>query len=1014
MSRHAVRITALAVVLSALLAATVSSAAWAADPVATSLAIAQDPAYVYSGDEVTVHVTVSPNPGAGTVAIGWSIGEGDQTAMVPVDPATGVATHTFTPIPDLNGSVRVRATFLGTAGFAESGAMKLLDVRFLPNVVITAPPTPATSSHAASATFVTSAGVTTSCRIDGGSWDPCASPWSGSGFPEGSHALDIRATNPDGRSGAPASATWIVDTTAPAGGPVSIDDGATETNCWAVQLAYPGTDAGSGIAFVRVSRTGDVDADGHLTIVGGAHPTATDYWTANDGLETNWHIDPGRPSGPQTAWVQWVDAAGNWSTVQSDSIDVRLARLVLAGGDWSTTASSVSLGVAGIAPHEIKSFVWSGQPGTDTQMLADHAPTLQPPTTVTLTDPGRGQTSAEGLKRVFAYWKDARGRWSQLTEGAIGYSSSDLPDVVLDGGVSPSADETLIADVSVPIGADGFSTILEYSCDGVSWAGFPLVGDFPVHVGSGDAGCPAGDGPRSMKFRWALLDTLFTDQAWSDVRTVEVTVDHAAISDGSAPDGSVTVAGGASFTISSHVAVAAPATDAETLVARMRLSNDGSTWTSLPFAPTIDWTLAPGSGTRTVSVQWRDAVGNWSASKTASIAVDAAKPTTTVPTTTISKSQLGSGTVPVRVGWSGADVGLGVRRYEVARSRDGGAWTTVASNLTSPVYTAALATGHTYRFRVRAIDKAGNVGAWTDGAASRLTAHQESSAAVRCSSAWGTARSSVYWGGRARFATATGARCSFGTKARSVALVSRPGPNRGVARVYVDGKLVATVNLHATTYRARRVVWSGHWSTAASRSIVIKVSGTPGHRRRRSRWVRDRLLSPAGPRMMGPTHRPTIQRSLDDRRHQDRAPDQGVRRAPRHHRPRPGGRRGRDLRVPRAERRRQDDDHARPARPHPADVRAGRGVRHRDDGGSGGDPPAGRLPAGRIRPVRPIDGRPDHRLLRQPARRGRQGVRRPSWSSASTSTRAGGSRSTRRATSRRSGWSSRSSTGRTC
>ena len=42
-------------------------------------------------------------------------------------------------------------------------------------------------------------------------------------------------------------------------------------------------------------------------------------------------------------------------------------------------------------------------------------------------------------------------------------------------------------------------------------------------------------------------------------------------------------------------------------------------------------------------------------------------------------------------------------------------------------------------------------------------------------------------------------------------------------------------------------------------------------------------------------------------------------------------------------------------------------------------------------------------LLREPARRGRSGLRRDGSSSASTSTRAGGSRSTRRATSRRSG-----------
>ena len=44
--------------------------------------------------------------------------------------------------------------------------------------------------------------------------------------------------------------------------------------------------------------------------------------------------------------------------------------------------------------------------------------------------------------------------------------------------------------------------------------------------------------------------------------------------------------------------------------------------------------------------------------------------------------------------------------------------------------------------------------------------------------------------------------------------------------------------------------------------------------------------------------------------------------------------------------------------------------------GSGRDPPADRLPARRVRPVRPADRRPDDHLLREPARRRGQGVRR--------------------------------------
>ena len=151
-----------------------------------------------------------------------------------------------------------------------------------------------------------------------------------------------------------------------------------------------------------------------------------------------------------------------------------------------------------------------------------------------------------------------------------------------------------------------------------------------------------------------------------------------------------------------------------------------------------------------------------------------------------------------------------------------------------------------------------------------------------------------------------------------------------------------------------------------------------------------------------------------DHGHPHGTADQDLRRPSRHHRARPRRRRGRDLRLPRAQRGGQDDDDAHPARPHPADLRAGRGLRHRDDRRPGRHPPPRRLPARRVRPLRPADRRRDDRLLREPARRRRSRPTRPSSSSASTSTRAAGSRSTRRATSRRSGSSSRSSTGPTC
>ncbi len=75
----------------------------------------------------------------------------------------------------------------------------------------------------------------------------------------------------------------------------------------------------------------------------------------------------------------------------------------------------------------------------------------------------------------------------------------------------------------------------------------------------------------------------------------------------------------------------------------------------------------------------------------------------------------------VRVSWTGGDVPLaaltsGLRDFQLQRRADGGAWVGVTSATASRTWTLRLAPGHSYGFRVRARDMAGNYGAWTSPA----------------------------------------------------------------------------------------------------------------------------------------------------------------------------------------------------------------------------------------------------------------------------------------------------------
>ena len=47
----------------------------------------------------------------------------------------------------------------------------------------------------------------------------------------------------------------------------------------------------------------------------------------------------------------------------------------------------------------------------------------------------------------------------------------------------------------------------------------------------------------------------------------------------------------------------------------------------------------------------------------------------------------------------------------------------------------------------------------------------------------------------------------------------------------VNGVKVATVDLYSATSKHQQVVWAGSWTTAASRTITIRVQGTSGRPR---------------------------------------------------------------------------------------------------------------------------------------------------------------------------------------
>lgn len=192
-----------------------------------------------------------------------------------------------------------------------------------------------------------------------------------------------------------------------------------------------------------------------------------------------------------------------------------------------------------------------------------------------------------------------------------------------------------------------------------------------------------------------------------------------------------------------------------------------------------------------------------------------------------------SGTaIPVTVSWTGADTGgSGIARYELARSLDGGSTRATPVNVASPAYPTTAASAGTVRFRVRAVDRAGNISGWALGVALAPALSQQTATGVAFTGTWGSAASTSYSGGSARYASARGAAVSYTFTGRGIAFVTTRAASRGAARVYVDGVLVATVDTWAATPGYRSVAWGRTWTTSGTHAVKIVVLGTVGRPR---------------------------------------------------------------------------------------------------------------------------------------------------------------------------------------
>ena len=244
------------------------------------------------------------------------------------------------------------------------------------------------------------------------------------------------------------------------------------------------------------------------------------------------------------------------------------------------------------------------------------------------------------------------------------------------------------------------------------------------------------------------------------------------------------------------------------------------------LAVSILATLGPWSPTLAASPA---TAGQRSRTATVTLEPDSSPPLMFPPIIRLQKSATASASaVPVTVSWPPAtETGSGVAAYEIQRRLDGGAWADIV--LPSPT-TRSISQDvprmRAVQYRVRATDLAGNVGPWRTGAAFYLRLASERSSAIRYGGTWRTSLSSVHLGGRIKSARVAGKTASYTFTGSQVAWIAPRGSTRGSARLYLDGRYVATVNLRSSTLLPRQLVFTRAWAKVGRHRLTIRVSGT--------------------------------------------------------------------------------------------------------------------------------------------------------------------------------------------
>lgn len=411
-------------------------------------------------------------------------------------------------------------------------------------------------------------------------------------------------------------------------GTVTINSGARFTGSTSAQLSIDAVDA----AEMRLC-----NEDGQW-----------DQWQAY-AISRQWTLTSGE--GVKTVSVQFRDALGKLSSTFSDTITMDTAppsgTVLINGGTGYASSTKVMLTLSATDAVCRVSHMRLSQDGTDWVPWEPYAAARQ-----------YELTGVGGEKSVFAQFRDEAGNVSEACSDTI-YLETAAPtgSITINSGAEFANSAAVMLSLSADDEGSGVAK-MRFSTDSTTWTAWEAFAASKPWTLTG------GDGRKTV-FAQFCDSAGNVSEACSDSITLDST----------APSGSVRINDDAQYASAASVVLNLTAVDPGSGVSDMRLSTDGSTWGAWEsYATTRAWTLTLGDGEKRIYVQYRDVLGNTSASCSDSIRLDTLPPTGTV---TIDSGRSFTYSTSVTLACSASDSGSGVSQMRIRNSgTEWGAWET--------------------------------------------------------------------------------------------------------------------------------------------------------------------------------------------------------------------------------------------------------------------------------------------------------------------------------------------------